>query len=172
MTTDSKGDFITYASVIKNNNEVLKNKTKDDVIPITENPEYFRNFCTNITFDFGMRKWTDHKFIEDASFIKDWEETFDGFWENFENIYPKQPYQPTLISMGYKYSLRNPSNFNPLPHVVHFESITGSFYLKRSNVCEAGNHVTKYACSRNFGLLTFGPYSKAKIVYWNSLNSE
>ena len=71
-----------------------------------------------------MRKWTDHEFIEDASFIQDWEETFDGFWENFENIYPKQPYQPTLISMGYKYSLRDPSNFNPQPNVVHFESIT------------------------------------------------
>ena len=131
LTTDSKGDFLSYASVIKDNIEVSKNKTKDDLIPIAENPEYFRNFCTNITFDFVMRKWTDHEFIEDASFIQDWEETFDGFWENFENIYPKQPYQPTLISMGYKYSLRDPSNFNPQPNVVHFESITGSFYLKR-----------------------------------------
>ena len=84
--------------------------------------------CTNITFDFDMGKWTDHEFMEDSLFIHNWNKTFSGLWENLENTYPKQPYQPTLISMGCKYNLRNPTNFNPQPHVVHFESITGSFH--------------------------------------------
>ena len=137
LTTDFKGDFLTYASVIKHNNEVLKNTTKENLnLPKhADEFDYFPtlpfhiNFCTNITFDFGIRKWTDHEFIEDVSFIHNWNETFTGFWENMEDTYPKQPYQPTLISMGYKYNLRNPTNFNPQPHVVHFESITGTFRL-------------------------------------------
>ena len=83
------------------------------------------NFCTNITFDFGMRKWTDHEFIEDTSFIINWNKTFSGFWDNFEQTYPKQPYQPTLIAMGYKQSLRYPSRYKSQPYVVQFESITG-----------------------------------------------
>ena len=87
------------------------------------------NFCTNITFDFDMKKWTDHEFMDDASFINIWKDTFNGFWDNIEETYPKQPYQPTLISMGYKYSLRKPSDFNPQPYVVQFGSITGSFDL-------------------------------------------
>ena len=130
-----KGDFLTFSWVIKHKNEILQNKTRDgfDLESSSRiNYDYFpklpfhMNFCTNIKFDFAMRKWTDHEFIEDTSFIINWNKTFSGFWDNFEQTYPKQPYQPTLITMGYKQSLRYPSRYNSQPYVVQFESITGS----------------------------------------------
>ena len=145
------GDYLTFASVIKHNKEVLQNKTRDgfDLEGSSRiNNDYFpklpfqMNFCVNVTFDFGMRKWTDNEFIEDASFINNWNKTFNGFWDNLENSYPKQPYQPTLIAMGYRYSLRYPSKFNPQPYVVQFGSITGPFSFKnrsRFNLWDLNN---------------------------------
>ena len=90
--------------------------------------------CTNVIFDFDVMKWTDHEFIEDSVFVDEWNKTFGGFWDNLDELYPKQPYQPLLIALGYKKSMRYSSQFSYEPYVVQFQSITGLINAKISNL--------------------------------------
>lgn len=60
----------------------------------------FKELCTNINFDFKKREWTDGKSFENKDFIKKWKNKFGGVWNNYENVYPREPYQPDQISLG------------------------------------------------------------------------
>ena len=50
--------------------------------------------CTNIEFDYAKSMWTDGSFTEDASKMAKWKNKIGDFWENTEDSYPVQPYQP------------------------------------------------------------------------------
>ena len=67
--------------------------------------------CTDVQFDFKKRKWTDGRALEQISFITNWENKFDQFWENIKHE-PPQPYQPEIVSIIYKISTNISSNIN------------------------------------------------------------
>ena len=50
--------------------------------------------CTNIEFDYSKSIWTDGSFMKDASQMTIWKNKIGDFWENSEDFYPMQPYQP------------------------------------------------------------------------------